>query len=264
MRRLRAPSPGFTLIELLVVISIIALLAAILFPVFAQVRDKGRQTTCLANLRQIGLAMGMYLHDYDERLPNPCWWGRASIRAVGGGDFIRLCGQEGITLSTPTDTLLAPPQTPPRFVQDFLYPYVKNQQIWFCPSVGKDRHFYDQPRFPTLGYNGTTYLWVFWADPTATENPFKRREPIPVGGLAAANIPDPSRAATMWDIPFYHPIKEPCLSRYTHPAHAKGLNVLYADTHARFRPYGNHATTRGFDPCLWDFYWEHGWEGYFD
>jgi prepilin-type N-terminal cleavage/methylation domain-containing protein/prepilin-type processing-associated H-X9-DG protein len=264
MRRPRGTGQGFTLIELLVVIAIIALLAAFLFPVFAQVRDKGRQTTCLANLRQIGLAMGMYLQDYDERLPNACFYGRASIRGVDPRGFSRRCGQEEITVATPTDTLLAPPQTPPRFVQDLLYPYVKNKQIWFCPSVGKDRHFYDFPDWPTLGYNGTTYLWNWIADPTATENPFKRRQPIPVSGLAVARIPDPSRAATMWDIPFYHPIKEPCLSRYTQPAHAKGLNVLYADTHARFRSFGNHATTQGFDPCLWDFYWEHGWEGYFE
>ena len=60
---------GFTLIELLVVIAIIALLAAILFPVFAQARASARSSMCLSNVRQIGLADNMYLQDYDERFP---------------------------------------------------------------------------------------------------------------------------------------------------------------------------------------------------
>src|SRR6478609_3278648 len=60
---------GFTLIELLVVIAIIAVLAAILFPVFAQARDKARQTSCLSNEKQLGMASMQYVQDYDEQFP---------------------------------------------------------------------------------------------------------------------------------------------------------------------------------------------------
>ena len=70
---------GFTLIELLVVIAIIAILAAILFPVFARAREKARQSACLSNVKQIGLAIMMYTEDYDELLPGyqqagVYWW----------------------------------------------------------------------------------------------------------------------------------------------------------------------------------------------
>ncbi len=88
---------GFTLIELLVVIAIIAILAAILFPVFARAREKARQSSCLSNLKQIALGTLMYVQDYDEVLPS-----------YGGSPMV----------------------TPQTRIQ----PYLKNLQIWVCPS----------------------------------------------------------------------------------------------------------------------------------
>jgi len=74
---------AFTLIELLVVIAIIAILAAILFPVFAQARDKARQTADLSNLKQIGLAIQMYAQDYDETMAPAEGW-RPEVQADPG------------------------------------------------------------------------------------------------------------------------------------------------------------------------------------
>jgi len=97
---------GFTLIELLVVIAIIAILAAILFPVFARAREKARQTSCLSNLKQLGLGLMMYAQDYDERLPATYQW------VTQGVDW------------------------PLYSWRAAMLPYVKNAQIHVCPSDG--------------------------------------------------------------------------------------------------------------------------------
>jgi prepilin-type N-terminal cleavage/methylation domain-containing protein/prepilin-type processing-associated H-X9-DG protein len=95
---------GFTLIELLVVIAIIAILAAILFPVFARAREKARQSSCLSNVKQIMLAHLQYAQDYDEK------WCPARIRNPELSGEIRT-----------------------NFVYG-LWPYVKNELVFFCPS----------------------------------------------------------------------------------------------------------------------------------
>src|SRR5437762_13939854 len=87
--RSRAPARAFTLIELLVVIAIIAILAAILFPVFAQAREKARGITCLSNIKQINLGFQMYMQDYDEM-----WLYRPGHTSESSGrcDWKYVCG----------------------------------------------------------------------------------------------------------------------------------------------------------------------------
>jgi prepilin-type N-terminal cleavage/methylation domain-containing protein/prepilin-type processing-associated H-X9-DG protein len=92
---------GFTLIELLVVIAIIAILAAILMPVFAQAREKARQTSCLSNFKQVGTGMMMYVQDYDESYP---------VSRLSDGTGVFSSWKYGIL------------------------PYVKNLQVYTCPS----------------------------------------------------------------------------------------------------------------------------------
>src|SRR3712207_3425007 len=105
-RLLRTRRNGFTLIELLVVIAIIAILAAILFPVFAQAREKARQTTCTSNVKSLGLAVWMYAQDYDDTYPsnyyaNEGHWANVTSPYIGQGgklwtQGIMLCPSAGI------------------------------------------------------------------------------------------------------------------------------------------------------------------------
>ena len=121
---------GFTLIELLVVIAIIAILAAILFPVFARAREKARQASCQSNLKQITLAFLMYMSDYDQRFPI------ASQNPPTQPDAPRACGHQG-WCDNRTHTLPPPIPGPVRsgYVHWRLNPYIKNWQLWVCPSM---------------------------------------------------------------------------------------------------------------------------------
>ncbi|MEN6301602.1 MAG: DUF1559 domain-containing protein [Armatimonadia bacterium] len=111
---------GFTLIELLVVIAIIAILAAILFPVFAKAREKARQASCLSNCRQFATALMAYVQDYDERFFTSFY---ADSQYNPPGPFWASC----------------------------VYPYVKNYQLYICPTGG------GRGGNLTLNYNNWTF-----------------------------------------------------------------------------------------------------------
>ena len=108
---------AFTLIELLVVVSIIALLTAILLPVFFSVRGKARQTVCVSNLRQLGLAISLYAQDADDLYPY-------------GNDPSDTNTNPNIWLSSPYYTQVHA-MLPLNFI---LQPYVQNNELWHCPS----------------------------------------------------------------------------------------------------------------------------------
>ena len=263
----RTWKPAFTLIELLVVIAIIAVLAAILFPVFAQARDKARQASCFGQLHQIGSALVMYLQDFDERLPNCCSTGRAWTWTWWREGLTSDCAQVGITAKTPKDSFLGPEQTPARYIQELLHPYVRSGRVWFCPSVNQDRFFRGDRTLPSWGYNGTTYRWNSWADPTSTTdpNPFRKRQQIEVSALPISAIPRPSEAPVVWDMPDWNPVKAPCTSRDLKPAHSRGVNVVYADARVRFAPFSNRPTPSDPDGnCLENWWNENGWKGFFE
>jgi len=136
---------GFTLIELLVVIAIIAILAAILFPVFAKAREAARATSCLSNMKQLGLAFQMYATE-NEYFPNssmPLWW------AVGEGSG------EGYTGHLVCDaTLIEVAKV--NSIKQQLAPYVKSENMWKCPSDTAC-----QPQF-TAGKRWSSYEFRYY------------------------------------------------------------------------------------------------------
>ena len=124
----RSRTRGFTLIELLVVIAIIAILAAILFPVFAQAREKARQASCTSNVKQITLAHLMYSQDYDETFVD------AGLTPF----FSQFDNGASLTSNSPYPGCMGWPCILPTGEATFaarLMPYIKNYDVWRCPSA---------------------------------------------------------------------------------------------------------------------------------
>jgi len=214
----RTIATGFTLIELLVVIAIIAILAAILFPVFAQARENARKTQCLSNMRQIGMGAMMYSQDYDDMVMPVAtfsgltvyyWWasynGMTNERNEQGG---------------------------------LLYPYMRNSAINACPSFRNDTR-------PTIGHTGYGYNYRYLS-PYVQTGPYTYDiRPVPM-----AAIRTPAETVLLADAArLNYRISPPRLESETfleppssnapkfQARHLGSGNVVWADGHAKsFQP----------------------------
>ncbi len=204
---------GFTLIELLVVIAIIAILAAILFPVFARARENARKSTCLSNVKQISHGLMMYVQDYDERFMN------------GSYNFTQVDGS--------------------LFWFERILPYVKNTGIFNCPSAPQVVNFHAWGTPPNFngkivkyGVTGaavarsvtTTYALAEFTHPAETAMVGDSYHQYPNGAaqFAAANECGGTPG---------------CGCGTTHPAdvnfarHVGGTNLGFCDGHAKWAPF---------------------------
>jgi len=240
---------AFTLIELLVVIAIIAILAAILFPVFAQAREKARAAMCLSNQHQIGLALAMYRNDYDEvnsryRFCDPS----------SGVDALCETLAVATTYTGPLETWWAPydgslpggpeptgpmPTNYQGLKAGFLQPYVKNQQIFRCPDYPQGQAGYamsyivDGPMGQPDAYvtNPTVlFVWDHAKTPGCANT-----------GKAETN--DPSQPGDRG--PF--PIDQDLTHTHYPSRHSDGFNGLRYDSGTKFRKYSGLVTNLSSD-----------------
>ena len=240
---------GFTLIELLVVIAIIAILAAILFPVFARAREQARKISCVSNLKQIGTASMMYAQDYDESYSDS----RMATDALDGPGCSKIGKANGYYggahITCWGDRLYSPgTSTTTKIVAGYvarLMPYVKNTQVFICPSDSRVSRW-------ITGSESTSYYQRHAHDVNASVNG---------SSVKMASIQRPAQLAYYVEECWHAGGKDP-YAWNTNNTGAKGFNGLFYDGHAKwttlnFYP-GNSGTINYdlnwfFNGAGWDF-----------
>ncbi len=229
----KAKKRGFTLIELLVVISIIALLAAILFPVFSKARENARRTSCMSNLKQIGLGMMMYTQDYDEQY----------AAALAGTYAVPLTYVTSDCTGTPCGTYtVSDGMSTGKYKSwmDFLYPYVKNLQIFTCPSRSLSSVGTNPPSYGYSGYINGLNL------------PSGHRSPLKVAAISRPseiimNIDDYLTAGIY--APSYSSWRGIADTRFA--PHFDGASIAFADGHVKWLRY-DAPFAQSIPNCSWD------------
>jgi prepilin-type N-terminal cleavage/methylation domain-containing protein/prepilin-type processing-associated H-X9-DG protein len=198
---------GFTLIELLVVIAIIAILAAILFPVFAQAREAARRTQCKSNLKQLGTAAQMYTQDYDERL---------------------MVGVNWRPTSDPTGN------------RAVLLPYIKNEGVWQCPD---DQAWYPTHNTSYGTIIDTWYDGHYWDTTTGTDATACACN-ASLHGIALAAVDMPAEKGIFLDQQGWHSgIRDNAIQKNGQVFDGAHRNVCYLDGHVKWDAIKNYAPT---------------------
>ena len=212
----RKSTKGFTLIELLVVIAIIAILAAILFPVFAKAREKARQTSCLSNMKQMGLGWMQYVQDYDETYPlgaynKPPWITAFATWTMWGGG--------------PSNTAIDP--------------YIKTGWVWWCPEARKApwwSNAYPQPTYcGSYGYNETYMSGKTLSTVKAPADTVMGVENVPTCDRCpppSAGFLDGTNMGAEW-------------------RHNDGMNIMWADGHVKWS-HANDPNLCNVDDRAWN------------